>query len=40
MNAEYITKTQLKETRGWTDAAIKKFLGAEDKNALFTACCC
>ncbi|GAB1541269.1 hypothetical protein NUACC21_39400 [Scytonema sp. NUACC21] len=32
MNTEYITKTDLKITRGWTDAAIKKFLGKEDKN--------
>ncbi|MUG96399.1 hypothetical protein F7734_30260 [Scytonema sp. UIC 10036] len=33
MTAEYITKTDLKVTRGWTDAAIKKFLGSEDKNS-------
>lgn len=32
MTAEYITKTDLKVARGWTDAAIKKFLGSEDKN--------
>jgi hypothetical protein len=30
---QYITKADLKLTRGWTDAAIKKFLGKEDKNA-------
>ncbi|KYC41251.1 hypothetical protein WA1_22565 [Scytonema hofmannii PCC 7110] len=33
MTAEYITKTDLKAARGWTDAAIKKFLGSEDKNS-------
>ncbi|GAA6620829.1 hypothetical protein [Scytonema sp. NUACC26] len=33
MTAEYITKTDLKVIRGWTDAAIKKFLGSEDKNS-------
>ncbi|MEC4818601.1 MAG: hypothetical protein SAK29_35810 [Scytonema sp. PMC 1069.18] len=33
MSAEFITKTDLKIIRGWTDAAIKKFLGDEDKNA-------